>query len=148
MNGKNVRALGAAMVLGLCAAASTVWADPPPWAPAHGERAKHQYRYVYYPQQEIYYSPESRLWFWASGNRWQFGVNLPVQYEQVIIGAGGVGIVLRSDRPYTEHVYVVQQYGGRPHGHRHHDHDDDDDQGYDHDRHGHDHGRGHGHDGD
>ena len=44
-------------------------ADPPPWAPAHGRRAKevHEYRYVYYPAQQVYYAPEQQLWFWMGG---------------------------------------------------------------------------------
>ncbi|WHZ18261.1 MAG: hypothetical protein OJF55_000410 [Rhodanobacteraceae bacterium] len=121
--------------LGLAAAgliAPTAYADPPPWAPAHGWRAKHQY--VYYPSAEVYYAPESRMWFWLGGNGWQAGVSLPLAL-QGYVQAGGVNISLDVDRPYLRNDYVVQRYGGHPHrwrgddhdhghGHKHH-HDDD-----------------------
>ncbi|MBI4190294.1 MAG: hypothetical protein HY525_07115 [Betaproteobacteria bacterium] len=85
------------------------YADPPPWAPAHGYRAK-QYSYVYYPVREIYYAPESRMWFWMNGGAWQFGASLPVEYRQYT-GSGGVSIVLESDRPYVYHEHVVAHHG-------------------------------------
>ncbi len=83
-------------------------ADPPPWAPAHGYRAK-QYSYVYYPAAEIYYAPESRMWFWLSGGNWQFGASLPVEYRRYTTSS--VSIVLETDRPYVQHTYVVERYG-------------------------------------
>lgn len=130
--------VAAVIVLGLAAAgfaAPPACADPPPWAPAHGWRAKH--RYVYYPSAEVYYAPESRMWFWLGGNGWQAGVNLPVAL-QGYVNVGGVNISLDVDRPYLRNDYVVQRYGGHPHrwddgdhghghghGHKHHhDHDD------------------------
>ncbi|MDI3259306.1 MAG: hypothetical protein QJR02_06385 [Sinobacteraceae bacterium] len=105
--------------------AAAAWADPPPWAPAHGYRAKQEYRYVYYPQAQVYYAPDTHVWFWLNGGNWQFGASLPVIYQQY--ATGGVSITLDTDRPYTEHAYVVEHYGGPGHhGHRHHHHDDDD----------------------
>lgn len=93
-------------------------ADPPPWAPAHGYRAK-QYRYVYYPAYEVYYAPETRLWFWLDGGGgWRFGANLPT--GAMVGGAPGVSIVLDTGRPYERHDYVVEQYGRRD---RHHEHE-------------------------
>jgi len=83
-------------------------ADPPPWAPAHGYRAK-QYSYVHYPSAEIYYAPESRMWFWLSGGNWRFGASLPVEYRPY--ATGGVSIVLETERPYVQHTYVVERYG-------------------------------------
>lgn len=93
------------------AAAMPVLADPPPWAPAHGYRAKHAY--VYYPRGEVYYAPDTRMWFWLSGSNWQAGVSLPSSL-QAYVNVGGVNISLDTDRPYTEHATVVQQYGGEP----------------------------------
>lgn len=84
------------------------FADPPPWAPAHGYRAK-QHRYVYYPAREIYYAPETRMWFWLNGGSWQFGASLPVEYRPY--ATGGVNVVLETDRPYQQHSYVVERYG-------------------------------------
>lgn len=131
--------LAAALAAGI-GAGLPAYAEPPPWAPAHGHRAKQQvrdYRYVYYPEQQVYYAPASNMWFWMSGSNWRFGVNLPAQYRGYS-SYGGVPVVLHSSRPYVEHVYVERTYG-QPwrekhkkqkkdkhrgddrHGHRHHD---------------------------
>ncbi len=97
-------------------------ADPPPWAPAHGHRAKQtrEYAYVYYPAQQVYYAPEQQVWFWMNGANWQFGVNLPTQYR--VSSDAGVSVMLGSNRPYVEHMYVEENYG-RPwrekHGAKH-----------------------------
>jgi hypothetical protein len=98
----------AAVVLGAAITAMPAIADPPPWAPANGYRAK-QHRYVYYPEREIYYEPEQRMWFWLDGGNWRVGASLPGAY--VSYATGGVNIELNTDRPYTEHAYVVEHYG-------------------------------------
>jgi hypothetical protein len=88
----------AALLLGL-ALAVPAHASPPPWAPAHGYRAKQvpEYPYVYYPAQQVYYAPASGTWFWMNGGNWQVGVNLPVQYHAHI--GNGVSVALHSSRP-------------------------------------------------
>lgn len=122
----NTLALIAAGTLGI-AMSLPAQADPPPWAPAHGHRAKQEreYRYVYYPAQQVYYAPEQQVWFWMNGGNWQFGVNLPTQYRAQV--TSGVPVVLGSSRPYVQHVYVEENYG-RPwrekHGHKHEKHKD------------------------
>jgi hypothetical protein len=107
------KALLSAALLALGAAcALPAWAGgPPPWAPAHGWRAKHHY--TYYPEGEIYYAPESRLWFWLDGGSWRSGISLPLDF-QGYVRTGGVSIELDADRPYVRHDYVVEHYGGRP----------------------------------
>lgn len=129
-----------AMALLGMAAASVALADPPPWAPAHGYRAKHQHRYVYYPNGEVYYAPERHLWFWLGGNGWQAGASLPLGLRSYV-RVGGVTIELDATRPYVRHDYVERRYGGQRVDWRR---DHEDDQGYDHD-HGHGHGHGYGH---
>ena len=86
------------------------WAAPPPHAPAHGYRAKHAY--VYYPEREIYYAPETSRWFWIDGGDWRVGTRLPDPYQQFT--SGGIHIELGTERPYTEHAYVVEHYGKGP----------------------------------
>ena len=127
--------LASTMAAALLGAAPAL-ADPPPWAPAHGHRAKQaarQYQYVYYPAQQVYYAPASQSWFWLHGGNWQVGVSLPAQFQPYV--QAGVPVTLHSPRPYVEHRYVEQHYG-RPwrekHGHGHgkhgkhgkHKHDD------------------------
>lgn len=148
---KQITALLALSALTIIAA-EPAFADPPPWA--HGHRTREvvevrpvvqEYRYVYYPARQVYYEPQQKIWFWMNGGSWQFGLNLPVQYRAYI--SSGVPVVLHSNRPYTEHVYVEQTYGrpwrakhpgyGRDHGDHHERHDGHHER---HDHHGH-HGR-------
>lgn len=96
-------------------AAPPVLADPPPWAPAHGYRAK-RHNYTYYPAYEVYYAPETRMWFWLDGGSWRAGVSLPGYLG--FVSGGGVSVVLDAERPYERHTYVVERYG-RPSGHGH-----------------------------
>lgn len=115
-------------------------ADPPPWAPAHGQRAK-QYRYVYYPDYQVYYAPETRMWFWLGGGQWRAGVSLPTGIA--VGGVPSVSLVLDTGVPYERHDYVIQQYGrgrGGDHDYDRRDRDRDDD--HDGRGHGKDHGKG------
>jgi hypothetical protein len=100
----------AALLLGL-AVAIPAHASPPPWAPAHGHRAKQvrEYHYVYYPAQQVYYAPATGSWFWMSGDNWQVGVNLPTRYQAYIVD--GVSLTLQTSQPYVRHVYVEEHYG-------------------------------------
>jgi hypothetical protein len=45
---------------------------PPAHAPAHGYRAKHQYRY--YPSRSVYYDTGRKLYFYIKGDNWEVGV--------------------------------------------------------------------------
>ena len=131
MNKKMNKQVALALLVAVAgAAAMPALADPPPWAPAHGYRAKHAY--VYYPRGEVYYAPETRTWFWLSGSNWQAGVSLPSSL-QAYVSVAGVNIQLETYRPYTQHAVIYQQYGGEP------PHRDDGDHG-----HGRGHGKGHG----
>lgn len=114
-------ALFAALALALPAQA-----DPPPWAPAHGYRAK-QHRYVYYPEHQVYYEPARNAWFWLDDGRWRFGASLPV--GMMSISGPGVSLFMTTARPYEQHVHVVETYRVRPYpvywyddGYRHHHH--------------------------
>lgn len=98
--------LTCALTIGL--AGQQVYADPPPWAPAHGKRAK-QHPYTYYPEYGIYYAPESRMWFWLEGSDWRIGASLPLDYKSY--ATGGVSIELGTDKPYEENDFVVEHYG-------------------------------------
>ena len=48
---------------------------PPPHAPAHGYRAKHQYRY--YPSCSVYYDYGRKIYFYVKGDHWEVGASLP-----------------------------------------------------------------------
>lgn len=81
---------------------------PPPWAPAHGRRAKHMYRY--YPASQVYFDSGRGLWFWLQGSDWAFGASLPAG-----IGPRGAYVTLGmdADRPYQYHHDVIRYYPAR-----------------------------------
>lgn len=81
------------------------------WRPAPAPyEVVHNYNYVYYPSQQVYYSPDNGAWYWSNGRGWVSGFNLPYSFR-VDLRNGGVPVVLRSPRPYVEHAYVEQTYG-------------------------------------
>ncbi len=79
---------------------------PPAHAPAHGYRAKHQYRY--YPECSIYQDTERGLYFYFEAGDWKVGVNLP-DYFLMELG-GSVSLELDTDRPYIYHADHVKEY--------------------------------------
>jgi hypothetical protein len=78
---------------------------------------KHQY--VYYGDHDIYFAPETKVYYWRENGAWQSGAELPL-VDQPYVRKGGVKIELDTDLPYTRHEYVIAHY-------KHH-HDDGDDQ--------------------
>ena len=103
------------MLLSLLAlAGATVYADPPPWAPAHGYRNKEykkakKYKYIYYPTSQVYYSPERHGYYYprpGGVGGWVFGVRLP---NSIQLGRG-VSIELGGPTPYDYHPTILNQY--------------------------------------
>ena len=79
---------------------------PPAHAPAHGYRAKHQYRY--YPSCSVYYDTGRRLYFYIKGDNWEVGATLP---DHLRIGLGdSVNMELDTDKPYIYHSEHVKKY--------------------------------------
>ncbi len=78
---------------------------PPPWAPAHGYRAK--YRYYYYPDMAVYFDVSRGLYFYLQNGRWVTAASLP----QSVAMALGNYVVLEMDteRPYEFHKDVVKR---------------------------------------
>ncbi len=79
---------------------------PPPWAPAHGNRAKHSYRY--YPYNGIYFEEKSGVYFYFNENRWQMSVSLPAAIRITVNDF--VTLDMDTDRPYEYHNDVVKKY--------------------------------------
>jgi len=79
---------------------------PPPHAPAHGYRAKHQYRY--YPSNSVYYDTDRGLYFYLKGDNWEVGASLPSRFR-VDLG-DSVSIELDTDKPYIHHAEHVKKY--------------------------------------
>ena len=79
---------------------------PPPHAPAHGYRAKHQYRY--YPSRSVYFDTGRGLYFFLKGNNWEVGASLPSNLR-VELG-DSVRIELDTDKPYIYHTDHAKKY--------------------------------------
>lgn len=78
---------------------------PPPWAPAHGYRAKT--RYTYFSEQNFYYDNQRGLYIYLSGKNWQLSANLPEVFKGVnLTAAVKVDLDFNGDDPQkynTEH---------------------------------------------
>ena len=79
---------------------------PPPWAPAHGYRAKHQYRY--YPEARVYYDTGRSLYFYYEGGRWGASVSLPSSIR--INVSDYVSLEMDTDEPYRYDSDVIKKY--------------------------------------
>ena len=79
---------------------------PPAHAPAHGYRAKYQYRY--YPSSNVYKDTERGMYFYLKGDKWEVGASLPLPLRE---GLGeSVSLELETDKPYSHHAEHVKQY--------------------------------------
>lgn len=79
---------------------------PPPWAPAHGRRAKYTYRY--YPSASVYHDSRRGIWFYYEDGEWKIGANLPVHVK---VEAGEyVTVEMDTDSPYLHHDSVSKRY--------------------------------------
>ncbi|MCF8034945.1 MAG: hypothetical protein K9K66_19420 [Desulfarculaceae bacterium] len=79
---------------------------PPPWAPAHGYRAKHQYRY--YPGVQVYFDTGRKLYFWLSSNgSWQAGASLP---GGLTLSGSYINLDMDTAKPFQWHKEVVIRY--------------------------------------
>ena len=79
---------------------------PPAHAPAHGYRAKHQYRY--YPSSNVYKDTERGLYFYLKGENWEVGASLPLPQREEL--GESVSLELDTDKPYIYHPEHVKKY--------------------------------------
>ena len=79
---------------------------PPPWAPAHGYRAKYKYRY--YPDHRVYYEGSRGVYFYYSNGQWRVSANLPIGID--IRFSDYVTLEMDTDKPYTYHSDVEARY--------------------------------------
>ncbi|MFC4818561.1 hypothetical protein [Flavobacterium sp. GCM10023249] len=118
---------------------------PPPWAPAHGYRAKT--RYVYFPDENMYYDLRSRNYIYLSGRNWVVRTAVPRIFVGINLGKSAqIELDFVGERPYVQnqiHVVKYKKYKkAKPQKVKvievhHYDHDD-------HHDHHHKHGKGHG----
>ena len=79
---------------------------PPSHAPAHGYRAKYQYRY--YPRCSVYYDYGRKIYFYLKGDHWEVSASLP-SHLRISLG-DSVNIELDTDQPYVYHEEHVKKH--------------------------------------
>lgn len=85
------------------------------------------YHYMYYPDQEAYYVPETHIYWWADHGTWVSGPAMPAG---VVLGAS-VNLDVDAQNPWQHHAEIVKHY---PHHKQDDKHGQDDkhDSGRDH----------------
>jgi len=79
---------------------------PPPWAPAHGHRAKYQYRY--YPDSQVYYNENRGNYIYYSNGRWEISVSLP---QRIRIEVNDyVTLEMDTEYPHVYHPEVAKKH--------------------------------------
>lgn len=85
---------------------------PPPWAPAHGYRAKT--RYVYFSDYNVYYDHERGVYISLGGNNWQITAKLPSILSGVdLTAAVKVDLDFSGDDPQRNNREHKQKFGKR-----------------------------------
>jgi hypothetical protein len=74
------------------------------------------YHYVYYPEEEVYFAPESRVYWWSVNGEWRSGPRVP---EGILLGAT-VNLDVDARDPWRHHDVIIARFPGR----RHHERED------------------------
>lgn len=97
---------------------------PPPWAPAHGYRAKT--RHIYFPQYNMYYDMNRSSYLYLNGSQWSVSASLPSIYVGINLGrAAQIQLNYGGYDPYrynNVHVVEYRQYCDDDHYHHKHKH--------------------------
>jgi hypothetical protein len=69
------------------------------------------YHYVYYPEEEVYFVPETRVYWWADHGTWRSGPRIPDGIKL------GVNVKLDVDGrdPWQHHSVIHEKFPGHKH---------------------------------
>lgn len=82
---------------------------PPPWAPAHGYRAKT--RYVYFKDYPVYYDNDRGVYISLSGSNWSVSAKLPSVLVGVdLVAAAKIDLDFSGDTPQVEYDSHKKKY--------------------------------------
>ena len=82
---------------------------PPPWAPAHGYRAKT--RYVYFKDYDVYYDHTRGVYISISGGKWVLTTQLPRILARVdLVKAARIDLDFDGNEPQREHAIHKKKY--------------------------------------
>jgi len=98
-----IKKLSAAMALaiGFAVAAPAVHAETTVTVTKH--------HYVYYPEHQIYFAPDTKVYYWRTGDKWESGAVLP-ESSRTYVTTGGVELDIDADKPYEKHEWVLKHY--------------------------------------
>lgn len=84
---------------------------PPPWAPAHGYRAKT--RHVYFPDQNMYYDIQRSNYIYFSNGKWSISTRVPSIFVGINLGRSTqVELDFYGDRPQRYNYSHKTKYKG------------------------------------
>lgn len=110
---------------------------PPPWAPAHGYRAKT--RHIYFPDQNMYYDIQRGTYIYFNNGKWSVSVKVPSIFVGINLGKSTqIELDFYGDRPQRYNYSHKTKYKVKKH--HHHDHKHSKGNGHP----GKGHGKGHG----
>jgi len=94
---------------------------PPPWAPAHGYRAKT--KHIYFPEHNFYYDIEAHNYIYLDGGHWSISATIPRPFININLGlAPHVELDYVGHNPYRYNsVHVVKYKGYKGKKMKHHD---------------------------
>lgn len=97
---------------------------PPPWAPAHGYRAKT--KHIYFPDQNFYYDVAQHNYLYLNNGSWSISVSLPSIFANINLeNVQQVQLEIGGHRPYIyNEVHIVKykkfKHKGKKHkGYKH-----------------------------
>ena len=110
---------------------------PPPWAPAHGYRAKT--RHIYFPDQNMYYDIQRGNYIYFNNGKWSVSVKVPSIFVGINLGRSTqIELDFYGDSPQRYNYSHKTKYKVKKH--HHHDHKHSKGNGHP----GKGHGKGHG----
>ena len=84
---------------------------PPPWAPAHGYRAKT--RHVYFPDQNMYYDIQKSNYIYFSNGKWSISTRVPWIFVGINLGRSSqVELDFYGDAPQRYNYSHKTKYKG------------------------------------
>ncbi|WP_310555152.1 hypothetical protein [Flavobacterium sp.] len=82
---------------------------PPPWAPAHGYRAKT--RHIYFPEQNFYYDIQKKNYIYLKNNNWEISVSLPSIFVGINLGnTAQIELDFEGSNPYRYNSVHIVKY--------------------------------------
>ena len=84
---------------------------PPPWAPAHGYRAKT--RHIYFPEQNMYYDIQRSNYIYFSNGKWSISTRVPSIFVGINLGRSSqVELDFYGDAPQRYNYSHKTKYKG------------------------------------